>query len=165
MKNSLKEALQSVQMVYDQLIEIGDRLVAPYTQEIDDIIDSTMKKIENLTNDDIRNTLLLLSLKAYTLGEIKEKSALKFACAETIKDEVYARKYNETDGPVKTRENVALLDSNYEILSQAVFDEIYSMLKTKSDEIHRVVDSLKNILISRACEAKALNNSVIGDIE
>ena len=38
------------------------------------------------------------------------------------------------------------------------------MLKTKSDEIHRVVDSLKNILISRASEAKLTPNITGGEI-
>lgn len=162
--NSLKEALNSVQMVYSELVEIGDSILKPYTQEIDEIIKNTVKKVENLNNDEVRNIMLSLSLKAYTLGEIKEKSALKLACAETLRDEVYARKFNEADGAIKTKENIALLESNYETLSQAVFDEVYSMLKTKSDEIHRVVDSLKNILISRASEAKLTPNITVGEI-
>ena len=163
--SKLKEALQQTQTTYKELVEIADGLLKPYTSEIDDIIQDTTNKVENLTNEEVRKIMLTLSLRAYTLGEIKEKSSLKLACAEALRDEKYARVFNESDGAIKTKENIALLESNYETLSQAVFDEIYSMLKTKSDEVHRVVDSLKNILISRASEAKLVPNTLMGDSE
>lgn len=161
--SKLKEALQQTQTTYKELVEIADGLLKPYTSEIDDIIKNTTNKVENLTNEEVRNVMLTLSLRAYTLGEVKEKSSLKCVCAETLRDEKYARVFNESDGAIKTKENIALLESSYETLSQAVFDEVYSMLKTKSDEVHRVVDSLKNILISRASEAKLTPTMSIGN--
>lgn len=161
--SKLKEALQQTQTVYQELVEIADGILKPFTEEIDEIINNTTKRVESLTNEEVRNIMLTLSLRAYTIGEIKEKSSLKLACAETLRDEKYARVFNESDGAVKAKENIALLESSYETLSQAVFDEIYSMLKTKLEQTHRVIDSLKNILISRASEAKMTPNVTIGN--
>lgn len=156
MKN-LNEALEAVNATYKELVDVADRIIKPITNDIDIIIKATIDNVERLTNEDIRQTLLNISLRAYSLGEIKEKSALKLTCAETLRDEVYARKFNETEGTVATRQNIAQIESSYETLSQAIYNEAYSMLKTKLDECHRVVDSLKSVLMSRMQEAKLSN--------
>ena len=154
MAKNLQEALDNVQMTYSDLINISEDLVKPYTKDIDDIVSKTVNKIEILTLDELREIMLMLSLKAYLMSEIKDKASLKSACAETLRDEMYARRYNESQGTVKDRENIAILQSSYEILSQAIFDSSYSMLKTKVDSTHRVIDTLKTVLMSRMQEMK-----------
>lgn len=164
MAKNLNEALDNVDKTYEQLIEIAEGITDPITKEIDDLIKHAVDNVERLTNDDIRDLLLKLSLKAYSFSAIKEKAALKNTSAETLKDEAYARKFNESEGTVAFKQNTALLETSYETLSEAIYDEASSILKVKLDEIHRNVDTLKVVLMSRMQEAKLSSiNCEIGE--
>jgi len=150
----LNEALDNVSLVYSDLMQVADSLVKPITLEIDTLIKGAESNVNNLSLEDIRLLILKISLKSYTLGEIKEKASLQSVCAEQLKDEVYAKKFNETDGTVAFKQNTALLESSYQNLAEAVYNEVHTMLKLKLDECHRVVDALKSVLMSRMQEAK-----------
>ena len=154
MTKDLEEALSNVQMTYQDLVQISDDILTTYTSDIDELIRQANVKIEIMTVEDVRQLMLKLSLKSYSLCEVKEKSALKLACAEALKDEVYAKSYNEATGTVKERESTASSSIRFEVMSEAVFNEVYSMLKSKVDETHRVVDALKSVLMSRMQEVK-----------
>lgn len=154
MSKSLNEALDNVDMTYDQLIDISDNMIKPITEELDKIIKNASNNIENLTIDNIRKLILEISLKSYSLSEIKEKSALKSTCAETLRDEAYAVAFNKSDGAIAVKQNAALLETSYETLSEAIYNSAASMLKIKLDECHRIVASLQSVLMSRMQEAK-----------
>ena len=154
MTKSLNEALDNVDMTYDQLIHIADSMLKPITDELDKIIKAASNHIENLTVDNIRKLMLEISLKSYSLSEIKEKSALRSVCAEMLKDEAYATALLKTDGAIAVKQHTALLETSYETLSEAIYDSAASMLKIKLDECHRIVASLQSILMSRMQEAK-----------
>lgn len=153
MKADLQKALDNVDMTYTELVEIADDIINTYTQEVESIIES-VNKIENLTNDMVRDTMLKLSLQAFRFSNVKEKSSLKAECAEILRKEAYAKSFNAGDGSVANRDNNALLNISNEILSETVYNLVADLFKTKLDEIHRVVDTLKTILMSRMAEAK-----------
>ena len=160
MKGKLEEALANVDMMYSQVTEIANKMIVMYTKEVDDLIKQAYDKIEKLTNDDIMSLMLKLSMKAYNFSEVKERSSLKAECAEAIKKEAYAVKFNETDGSVALRENTALINTSDEIVANAVYDLVSSLFKTKLSEIHSVVDTLKSVLLTRMQEAKlSINNN------
>ena len=98
--------------------------------------------------------MLKLSLKSYTFSEIKEKATFKSVLAETIRKEEYAQNFNKTEGTVAVRENTATIDTGAEILSEEIYTLVANMLKTKLDEIHRVVNTLQTVLMTRMQEAK-----------
>jgi len=152
-RGQLTLALDNADAVYNDIVVIADDIIKHYLWEIDSLIKTATEK-DTLSNDDIRHLILQLSLKSYGFSEIKEKSALKVECAEALRKEKYAIKFNETDGTVAYKENQATISSTDEILVEAIYNLVASLFKTKQDEIHRVVDSLKSILVSRNMEAK-----------
>ena len=152
-RGQLTLALDHADAVYNDIVVIADDIIKHYLWEIDSLIKTATEK-DSLSNDDIRHLILQLSLKSYGFSEIKEKSALKVECAEALRKEKYALKFNETDGTVAYKENQATISSTDEILVEAIYSLVASLFKTKQDEIHRVVDSLKSILVSRNMEAK-----------
>lgn len=152
-RGQLTLALDNADAVYNDIVVIADDIIKHYLWEIDSLIKTATEK-DSLSNDDIRHLILQLSLKSYGFSEIKEKSALKVECAEALRKEKYALKFNETDGTVAYKENQATISSTDEILVEAIYSLVASLFKTKQDEIHRVVDSLKSILVSRNMEAK-----------
>ena len=159
MKAELQTALDNTETAYSDLVSIANEIINEYSRDVNNIISNVKNNVEDLSNDDIRNVMFRLSMLSYSFGDIKEKSSLKARCAEILKEEAYAKKFNEIDGSVALRENTALLETSNEILAQAVYDLIASLFKVKLDEIHRVVDTLKTILTSRLQEAR-LNTSI-----
>lgn len=154
MKESLEQALNGVELVYNDVKEVADSLVKEYTSDITNLISYIADNLENLTNDDLRKLILKLSTKAYSFGDIKEKAGIKAEIAEMLKKEKYAQEFNKAEGSVAVRENTSILNISNEIVTQAIYDLVASSYKVKLDEIRRMIDSLKVVLTSRLSEAK-----------
>lgn len=162
MKDSLKQSLDNVDMTYQDLLYIADDIIHDYVSEINDLISFAYSKSENLTNDMLRDLIIKLSLKGFTFGDTKEKSILKSQCAESLRKEAYAKQFSMLDGSVAAKDTKATLNISDEILTDHLYSLISSLFKTKLDEIHRCVDALKTVLMSRLQEAK-LSNTNIGE--
>lgn len=158
MRESLEAALNNVELVYNDVKEIADDLIEEYTRDISNVIDYISNNIENLTNEDLRNLILKLSSKAFNFGDIKEKAGVKAEIAEMLKKERYAKEFNKAEGSVAVRENVSLLNISEEVITQAIYDLTAGLYKVKLDEIRRMIDSLKTVLMSRLSEAKLSAN-------
>ena len=154
MKESLEQALNNVELVYDDVKELANDLIKEYTSDITNLINYIADNLENLTNDDLRNLILKLSIKAYSFGDIKEKASIKAEIAEMLKKEKYATEFNGAEGSVAVRENISIINISEEIVTQAIYDLVAGLYKVKLDEIRRMIDSLKVVLTSRLSEAK-----------
>ena len=157
MKQNVNTALDNVDAAYGDLIEIANSIIEDVCGDIDRMTQSAYNNIENLTNEDIRDMLLRLSLRSYSFSEIKEKSAFKAALAETLRKEAFAKNFNSTEGSVAVRDNTAVVNTSSEIIAEEIYTLTASLFKTKLDELHRVVDTLKTVLMSRMQEAKLSN--------
>ena len=153
MKGNLQEALKNVDMTYEQLQTIAVGFARAHTKEIDDIIKQA-ESVKDLTDSQVSNLILLLSVKSYNLSEPSELAELKLEIATSIKKEEYAKVFSATEGTVATKENAAFIETTDELMSEKIYDVVASLLKTKRDETHRVVDALKSVLMSRMQEAK-----------
>lgn len=163
MTEGLQKALETCEMTYSQLVEIANGITKDYTKKVDDLILYASNNIENMTTDFIRNFMIKLALESYSFSEIKEKASIKAECAEMLKKEAYAKEFNGIDeGSVAYKENVATLNISNEIVTECIYNLVASLLKTKLDECHKVVDCMKSVLMSRMSEAKL---SGIGGIE
>lgn len=160
MTEQLSHSFDNVDISYDNLIDIANDIIKQTTSNIDDIITDINDNIQNMNNDLIRHYMLQLSLQSYSFSEIKEKSAFKAELAETIKKEAYATKFNSLEGTVAVKQNNAELAVSNENLAEQLYTLIASLFKTKLDEVHRVVDTLKSVLMSRNAEAKMSNLDV-----
>lgn len=161
----LQKALDNVNATYDELVEIAKDIVNRYSSEVDSLIKNISGSIENLSNDQLRLFVTDLSLKGYSLAEAKEHSILKSEIAETLLDEKKAIEFNGAEGTVAVRENLAVLNSSEEILVNLIYDTVGSLLKSKLDEVHRIVDTIKTVIMSRNAEAKinySLNDERVG---
>lgn len=164
MNAQVSKALDNIDMTYDELIDIANDVVADVSGDLSDMIQSAYNNIENLTNDSIRQLLLKLSLRSYAFAEIKDKSLFKATLGETLRKEAYAKSFNLTEGTVAVRENTSIINCSAEILAEELYALIASIFKTRVDEVHRVVDSLKSVLMSRMQEAKLASvDGFVGD--
>ena len=98
--------------------------------------------------------MLKLSIRAYSFGDVKERSAIKAECAEILKKEAYAVSFNSSEGSVAVKDNTSILNISNEIVSECIYNLVASLFKIKLDELRRVIDILKTILMSRLSEMK-----------
>lgn len=159
MRGNLQKALENADTTYNELKAIAGDMVSIYTKDIDATIKEVSSKVENLSNEEIRKLILKLSMQSYTFSEVKEKSALKAELAEALRKEAYATTFNGTDGSVALRENTATIETSDEVLVETIYDSVSSTFKVKLDEIHRIVDSLKTVLMTRLQEMKLASTS------
>ena len=164
MKKELEQALNNVELTYQDIVEIANELVADYTKDLDSIVKNIEDNIESLSNDDIRNLMLKLSIRAYSFGDVKERSAIKAECAEILKKEAYAVSFNSSEGSVAVKDNTSILNISNEIVSECIYNLVASLFKIKLDELRRVIDILKTILMSRLSEMK-MSSSITQQIE
>lgn len=154
MAQELNEALDSVETTYSNVVNLATDFVEQYTSEIDPLIKEAYDNIEALSNDGIRQLMLRLSLLSYTFSEVKERASFKAVLAETLRKEAYAVNFSSSVGTVADKGNKATIDTSSEVVVEEIYSLAASMLKTKADEIHRVVDTLKTVLMTRLSEAK-----------
>lgn len=164
MKPELEKALNAVEMTYKDIVEIADGLVSEYTQGLDNLIKSVEDRIDKISNDEIREIMLRLSIKAYSFGDVKEKSAIKAECAEILRKEAYAVSFNSAEGSVAAKDNTSTLKVSNEIVSECLYNLVANLFKIKLDETRRLIDTLKTILMSRLSEMK-MSSAVDKQIE
>ena len=114
--------------------------------------------------DQIRDYILTIQLKAFEISEIKEKAALKAELAETLQKEKFAVSFNGLEGSAAVKDKLALVETSAEIVTEALYNLIANLLKTKLDQLHRLVDALKSILMSRMQETKFMNIGSTNDV-
>ncbi len=157
MKQNVSTALDNIDVTYDELVVVANDILKEMVGDLDLMMQSAYEDSERLSNEAIRDLMLKLSLRSYSFSEIKEKSAFKAALGETLRKEAYATNFNSAEGTVAVRENTAILNTSAEILAEEIYTLVSALFKTKLDEIHRVVDTLKSVLMSRMQEAKLVD--------
>ena len=159
-KEKLNMALEKVEMTYHDVNEIAHDMLKELFDPINELVSDIRENVIGMPPETIRNYMIRLQLKSYEISETKEKSALKAECAEALKDEKYAESYNAADGTTQARANTALLASSEEVIIEALYNLVANLLKTKLDELHRLISVLQSILMSKMQEAKLAMNSI-----
>lgn len=150
----LSEALQSVEMSYQDLVEIANGMLEPIISPCNAIITEVNNNINSLSIEQIRDYILRIQLAAYQIAEVKEKSAFKADLSAAIQKEKFAISFNGLDGSAAAKEKLALVENSPEIVTNALYNLTANLLKTKLDQLHRMVAALSSVLMSRMQEAK-----------
>lgn len=162
---TFQEAQKETDTLYRSLVQIADDIIKKHTADIDRTIKTLEDNIENISNEDLRKYTLKLATMAYTLGDKVEHADFKRDCANTILKETTAREFSLATGPVATKQTTASLNTTQENAVNLLYDMVANTLKTKLQMINRVIDSIKNVLISRNAEAKIENQLGFGTKE
>ena len=164
MDKKLETALNNVETTYGELVDIANGMLNPMFEPINMIIARVNASVNAMSIDQIRDYILTLQLKAFEISEIKEKAALKAELAETLQKEKFAVSFNGLEGSAAVKDKLALVETSAEIVTEALYNLIANLLKTKLDQLHRMVAALTSILMSRMSEAKFMNIGSTADI-
>lgn len=159
-KYNLTDALNNVELVYSDIVDIANEMLDQIFEPINSLIDEIRNSGANSSTESIRGFMFRLQLKSFEISDTKEKSALKAECAEALRKEKYARIFNEASGTSGIKDNTALLGSSEELVVESLYNLVASLLKTKLDELHRLISVLQSILMSKMQEAKLSMNAI-----
>ena len=157
MAKTFKEAQRDVNDMYKSLTQIADDIIRKNTDDISKIMKEIENNIETIDNNDLRKYTLKLAAMAYALGDKVEHANLKRDCANALLKETNAKEFNLAAGPVATKQNVALLNTSQEVAVNILYNMVADSMKAKLQMTNRMLDSIKNVLISRNAEAKIQN--------
>jgi hypothetical protein len=157
MNAKLETALTNVETTYSELVEIANGMLKPLFDPINQLVNTISATVNALSIEQIRDYILQLQLKAFEISETKEKAALKAELAETLQKEKYAVSFNSLDGSAAVKDKLALVETSSEFVSETLYNLVANLLKTKVDQLHRLVDALKSVLMSRMQETKFMN--------
>jgi len=157
---NLNEALNYIQMTYEEFIDVADEMIKEFCGKSDNLAQRLNNSIDNLSEAEINNYILKFSLESYNLAGIKDKSLTKYDCAEMIKKYEYNKSLLSQEGTAAVKDANASISVASNQLAEIMYSYISTTLKTKVDEIHRVVDALKSVLISRMQEKKISINTI-----
>ena len=163
MAKDLNKALETVEITYAQIKEIADSMLAGPFEEPNRIVDIIQYNVESMSIDMLRDYILRLQLAVYSLSELRDRSGIKASCAEAIRKEAYATAYVAQEGTAGVKDSNTTLAISENIVAQCLYDLVASLVKTKVDQLHRMIDSLKSILMSRMQEAKFMQMSTTAD--
>ena len=164
MNAKLETALTNVETTYGDLVEIANSMLKPMFDPINQLVSTISATVNALSIDQIRDYILQLQLKAFEISETKEKAALKAELAETLQKEKFAISFNSLEGSAAVKDKLATVENSSEVIAEALYNLVSNLLKTKLDQLHRLVDALKSILMSRMQETKFMNIGASGDI-
>lgn len=151
---NIKEAKKTVSETYELIKPIVKETVAKNTKDIDEIIKKIKNNLTTLTNKELQDYMLQLSIEAYYFAERKDMSLLMQECAIALSKNAQADIYNRTEGTQSYRTNTAIVDSMDKQTVAMIQSAIANCMKSKLDEAHRIVNVLSNILISKNAENK-----------
>lgn len=157
MSNTFAESQKNTNDLYRQLTKIADDIVKKNSTDLDKTIKEIENNIENITNDDIRKYILKLASITYYFGDKVEHSDLKKNCANALLKETTAREFAINSGSVASRQNEALINTSNETAVNMLYGAVAGQLKVKLQLANKMLDSLKNVLISRNADAKIQN--------
>lgn len=157
MNAKLENALTNVETTYGELVEIANSMLKPLFDPINQLVSTINSTINALSIEQIRDYILQLQLKAFEISETKEKAALKAELAETLQKEKFAVSFNSLEGSAAVKEKLALVEASPEAVSETLYNLVANLLRTKLDQLHRLVDALKSVLMSRMQETKFMN--------
>lgn len=151
---NIENAKQEVAEVYKSLQPIVKEVVSKQSKEIDFIIDKIKKNLTTMTNKELQDYMLQLSIETYYFSQIKDLSVLKQECAIAVSKGAQADIFNKTVGTQVVRSNQAVIDSMDKQVVSMLQSAVANCMKSKLDEAHRMVNVLSNVLISKNAENK-----------
>lgn len=164
MTDKLNEALNKVEITYQDLIQIANEMTAPMFTPINTLVNAISSTVNALPIDSIRDYILQLQLKAFEISEIKEKSALKAELADALQKEAFAVSFNGAEGSAAAKDKIAQIATAEETVTETLYNLVANLFKTKLDQLHRLVDALKSILMSRMQETKFMNIGTTAEV-
>lgn len=153
-KKTIEKARKDAQTTFRELSPMVKEVVNKHSKEIDAIIAKIKKDLAVLTNKELQTYMLQLSIEAYEFAQSKDLATLQQECALVTQKHKQASIFNGTVGTQVVRTNESITGSVDQQVVTMIYNAVANCMKSKLDEVHRIVNILSNVLISRNAENK-----------
>ena len=162
--NKVTELLTEVDNNAEYFLNITDKIVYSYTNDLDMLMQSIQIVIDSdieIDSTQLDKYVLSLSNMLYFVSYKSERVGIKADISKSIRQEIYNKAYlnnqlKDSDKKNKTTiaENIAVAEeqSKYESVIQSIYDRVYKILKLKVDAGYELLSSLKKIISRRMQE-------------
>ena len=82
---NLDAALEKVELTYSSIVNIANDMMQSTFEGIRQLVNTIDSKVSTMTVDELREYMLRAQLRAYEISELKDKTAIKAACAEAVR--------------------------------------------------------------------------------
>lgn len=154
MSTDIEKAKKKVKETYSALKPMVKEIVEKHSNYIDSIVNKIHDNFTTLTNKEIQDYMLQLQVEAYYFSERKDMALLMQECSIVTSKEAQASSFNSTVGTQTVRSNQAIIDSISEQVVTMLYNAVANSMKSKLDEVHRLINVLGSVLISRNAENK-----------
>ena len=133
--------------------------------DLDDIIfvvrDKITTDISVVTNEELHIMIADLATMLYACVSQLENLGIKEDISKKLKNDVFSRVKQETDGTVANKEAAATLASQSEDVVLTVYSRAYKQAKSKIDSGYEVLNVIKKVLTTRISELELSNSKYI----
>ena len=150
----LVENKQAVEVVYKNLVDVGNDIVNEASASIDKMVKKLKREYTTMSNSELCKFITELSVELYFFGQQKDRAILEQMCADALYKNGLAREFVFNEGSILDRQTIASINNNDKLTVKLLYDLVSNSLKTKLDEAHRLITVINNIVISRNAEAK-----------
>ena len=141
----------------NQLQEIVDSIVKPYSRDLDKYVTFVKECLSDQdyppTDEDLEDFCMNLSTYIYFAGAMCEQLGIKDDISKAIWKEVYNKnRDSEVKGTVADKNTIAELASQQEYLVNVCYQRAYKILKSKVENAQELLQSCKKVLSRRMQE-------------
>lgn len=124
--------------------------------------DKITTDISIVTNEELHTMIADLATMLYASVSQLENLGIKEDISKKLKNDVFSRVKQETEGTVANKEAAATLASQSEDVVLTVYSRAYKQAKSKIDAGYEVLNVVKKILTTRMSELELSNSRYIG---
>ena len=165
--NSLQNALQCVDLLSKEVIEIVDNIVISICADLDeymaalDTILTTQKA--PISDEQLDDFTLNLSSLLYFVSAGQENLGIKEDVSKAVQKEIYNKVRQKAKGTVADKDMAAQLQSQNEVLTTIIYSRAYKKVKLRAEAAADMINSVKKVMTRRIAEYE-MSQSDRGDV-
>lgn len=161
--------MKNVDNISDTIQEISDRLVNNYCKDLNDLMSTIRKELQDngeITDAGLEFHILDLANTLYFTGSAQEDLGIKEDTCKAIRQEVYSKAREQATGKtVADKTAQAELATQAETMTLAIYSRAYKKVKLRMDAGYEMLNSLKKVMNKRITEMELSNSRYINHSE
>lgn len=155
----VQKVREQVDLDSQQIMNVVNEIITPYTQELDNYVDFVKGIITNYDNpptaQELDDFIMNLSVFIYYASGMQEQLGIKDDIAKALYKEMYHSARDSIEkGTVADKDSLAELASQSEYLTSMIYKRSYGIVKAKVASAQELLSSVKKIISRRMSESE-----------
>lgn len=162
-EKTIASIIDKVDNISDIVKDISDKLVNQYCSDLDnEMLDIQKRMTQHISDSDIELYIIELANILYFTGTAQEDLGIKEDTCRSIRQELYNKIRDESNGTVADKNALAELAVRQETITLNIYSRAYKKVKLRMDAGYEMLASLKKVMNKRISELELSNSRYIG---